>query len=101
MTRSMMFICTLIARAISSDVAMTLAGLIGKRDRRAPNEPQTSGIEIVADRTMPEHIDRRYGNRPHLLAVVDQMVERAPQRLARSPDSATMVSTGYACGLFQ
>ena len=82
MTRSMTFICALIDRAISADVAMTLAGLVGKRDRRAPDKPETSRIEIVAYRAITEDIERRHGDRHHLLPVVDQMVEAASRLFA-------------------
>ena len=61
---------------------MTFAGLVGKRDRRAPDKPETSRIEVVAYRAVTEDIDRRHGDRHHLLAVVDQMVEGAPRLFA-------------------
>src|SRR5205823_4660318 len=50
--------------------------------RRPPDQAEASGIEIVPDRTVTENIGRRQGERHHLLAIVDQVVEALPQLLA-------------------
>ena len=89
MTRSITFIDTLIERAISSEVAVTLAG----ESANAVAVPQTSSkparVQVVTDRSVSQHVGGRRRRRHHLLALVDQRVEIALQRfaaLARAED---------------
>ena len=77
MTRSMTFIVTLIERAISSDVAVTLAGESAYALALPQIEAEAPRVEIVADRAVAEDVDRRQRDRHHLLAFVDELVEAA------------------------
>src|SRR5438552_1376417 len=54
-----------------------LAGLIGKGVRGAPDEPEPSEIEIVSYGPITQDVERRQDDRPHLLPVIDQMIEAA------------------------
>ena len=56
--------------------------MVGKRDRGAPHQLQMSGVELETNRTIAQHIRRGQRDRCHLLAVVDEMVERTPQVVA-------------------
>ena len=81
MTRSMTFICRAHRPRHLVRRRHDLGGLVGKRDCRTPNEPESPGVEIIAYRAISEDVERRHVDRHHLLAIVDQVVEAASRRV--------------------